>query len=77
MEMRHFGLVFLALFLSSATVLINRFVTKVPTWLASVFAVVAVGALILYAVLNWLDKKNGVKKQPETGKKKKKSKSAG
>lgn len=74
MEMRHFGLVFLALFLSSATVLINRFVTKVPTWLASVLAVVAVGALVLYAVLNWLDKKNGVKNKPETGKKTKKSK---
>ena len=74
MEMRHFGLVFLALFLSSATVLINRFVTKVPTWLASVLAVVAVGALVLYAVLNWLDKKNGVNNKPDTVNKTKKSK---
>lgn len=73
MEMRHFGLVFLALFLSSATVLVNQFITKVPTWLASAFAAIAVGALILYFVLNWLDKKNGAKSKPETGRKKKKS----
>lgn len=74
MEMRHFELVFLALFLSSGIVLVNRFITKVPTWLASVFAVIAVGALILYFVLNRRDAKNNAKNKTELGKKTKKSK---
>lgn len=53
MEMKHFELVFLALFLSSGTILVNRFITKVPNWLATVFAVISVSALILYFVLNF------------------------
>lgn len=70
MEMRHFGLVFLALLLSSGTVLINRFVTRIPTWLAAVFAVIAVGNLILYVLLNRRDAKRGTADKMRSGKKK-------
>ena len=70
MEMRHFGLVFLALLLSSGTILINRCVTRIPTWMATIFAVIAVGNLILYAVLSRRDAKRGAADKARSGKKK-------
>ncbi len=53
MKMKHIELAFLALFLSSGTILVNRFIVRVPNWLAAVFAGISVSALILYFVWNF------------------------
>lgn len=72
MQMRHFGLVFLALLLSSGIILANR-ITKVPNWVATVGAVAALVLLALYFVLNKVDaKKEGKNPPAKTSKKKSK-----